>query len=242
MTCNAFIVNPCLGAQRRNGWTKGTCQTHDGAASRGRWSTSSNVQASRVRMSANAELTDEREQDMGLDDSLIVDIADADEDGVEDGEIVMDEDGTVVEVRAPERRKKVRQRHTRLIDQITAEMPLNTFVAADADTQPTIELDETTAFVRTVVRAADMRKGKDIVALRVSKLTYITSFVVMITGNNTPQLRAIANLVEEDLTDVHKMEPNRIDGAPNSGWILLDCMFFFFFLFLLLSLFSRQMS
>lgn len=131
---------------------------------------------------------------------------------------------TVIDVSAPAKRKEERARTRSLLDAITTQPEPDTAFAADAESQPPIELDDSAEYVRTVVRSADTRKAEDIRVLRVSKLTYITSFIIVVTGNSAPQIRAIANLVEEDLSKKHKLEPNRIDGVPSSGWILLDCM------------------
>lgn len=144
----------------------------------------------------------------------------------EDSIRTYDDDGvTVIDVQAPQKRKKERARTRSLVESITTQPEPGSTFSADAEEQPPIELDESAQYVRTVVRSADTRKAENILVLRVSKLTYITSFIIIATGNSTPQLRAIANLVEEDLTKVHGLEPRRVDGVPNSGWILLDCTF-----------------
>lgn len=119
------------------------------------------------------------------------------------------------------KRKKVRKNISDLVDKISMQ-PVSMFTS-DADEQPAIEDDETTKYVRTVVRAIDERKGEDIRAFRVSKLSFITSFVVVAHGKNTPQMRAIRNLVEEDLFKQHQMHAKRKNGIAESGWILLDC-------------------
>lgn len=144
------------------------------------------------------------------------------EDGEEDDDFLLD-GVTVVDVTAPQRRKKQRRRMTELLDAISHESEPETAMTADANTIPDLEDDESVEHVRTAVSAADKRKGEDILAIRVSKLTYITSFIVIVTGNNPPQLRAISNLIEDDLAKTHSLKPRRVEGVPNSGWILLDC-------------------
>lgn len=147
-----------------------------------------------------------------------------DEDSVGGVKAYDDNGMMVVDVQAPVKRKEERARTRSLLDAITTQPEPNTAFAADAESQPPIELDESAEYIHTVVQAADTRKANDIRVLRVSKLTHITSFIVIATGNSAPQIRAIANLIEEDLTKNHKLEPRRIDGVPTSGWILLDCM------------------
>lgn len=118
-----------------------------------------------------------------------------------------------------------RERTRKLIQEIDLEP--ETKFTSDADSLPPIEEDETTAWVETTVRAADTRKATNPVAIRVARLTYITTFLVMVTGNSTPQLRAIANLIEENMYKEHGTFPKRSSGTPNSGWLLMDCKAWF---------------
>lgn len=155
------------------------------------------------------------------------------EDDEEDDDFLLD-GVTVVDVTAPQRRKKQRRCMTELLDAISYESAPETAMTADANTIPDLADDESVEHVRTAVSAADKRKGEDILAIRVSKLTYVTSFIVIITGNNPPQLRAISNLIEDDLTKNHSLKPKRVEGVPNSGWILLD------FGDILINVFSRE--
>ena len=126
--------------------------------------------------------------------------------------------------------KEVRKRVRKHVEQLAAEIDQQneSIYTSDADTIPPMDQDETAKYVRTAVRAADERKAEDIVALRISKVSYISSFLVIATGNNPPQIRAIANLVEENIGREHGLSPTRVDGVPNSGWILLDCMYFLY--------------
>lgn len=164
---------------------------------------------------AENETQDDIQSFPNSDEDYIVDI--------EDTEFDDDDDLDVVNVPHSEelKKKKVRKNISDLVDKISMQ-PVSMFTS-DADEQPAIEDDETTQYVRTVVRSIDERKGGDIRAFRVSKLSFITSFVVVAHGNNTPQMRAIGNLVEEDLFKQHKMHAKRKEGIAESGWILLDC-------------------
>ncbi|CDF40514.1 unnamed protein product [Chondrus crispus] len=149
---------------------------------------------------------------------FIVDVDDDDDDLDENIVEVIGPDGEVKE----EKRKKIRKRTGSFVDEIN--MPPDSALTSDADRQPPISEDETAQYIRTAVKAADERKAGDILALRVSKLTYTASFIVIATGKNSPQVRAIGNLIEEDLVKKHQMPVRRRDGTANSGWLLLDCM------------------
>lgn len=141
------------------------------------------------------------------------------------GDDLDDEGLSVVDVvdAGEEKRKKIRKNVGRLVDEIDAN--IDKTYTNDADSMPPIGQDECAEFIRTAAKAADQRKAGDIVALRISKLSYISSFLLVATGKNTPQLRAISNLIEDDLAKKHELHPRRIDGVASSGWILLDCEF-----------------
>jgi len=88
-------------------------------------------------------------------------------------------------------------------------------------------LDDLSPLVRTMVNAADLRKAEQIVALRVSKITTMTSFIVVCSGNSRPQNQAIAasiqDDVEEEFGEEYVMRGNGVpEGNADSGWILLD--------------------
>lgn len=89
------------------------------------------------------------------------------------------------------------------------------------------EDDELAPLVRTIAKAADMRKAENIIAMRVSKVSTMCSFVVICTGNSRPQNQAIAaaiqNDVKETFGDDFALRGNGVpEGNADSGWILLD--------------------
>jgi ribosome-associated protein len=88
------------------------------------------------------------------------------------------------------------------------------------------EMDEMADLVRCVVRAADGRKADNIVALRVSAVTTVASFMVIVTGNSRPQNRAIASAVKDDVqTHFGGILPGSRgvpEGTADSGWTVLD--------------------
>ena len=61
--------------------------------------------------------------------------------------------------------------------------------------------------------------------LDVRKLSGITDYFMIVTGNNTPHIKALAESVEVDLkkSDVRCF---RISGTPESEWIAMDYLDF----------------
>eukprot|EP00565_Helicotheca_tamesis_P002634 CAMPEP_0185729926 /NCGR_PEP_ID=MMETSP1171-20130828/7759_1 /TAXON_ID=374046 /ORGANISM="Helicotheca tamensis, Strain CCMP826" /LENGTH=248 /DNA_ID=CAMNT_0028398869 /DNA_START=24 /DNA_END=770 /DNA_ORIENTATION=- len=86
--------------------------------------------------------------------------------------------------------------------------------------------DDLAPLVRTIAKAADLRKAEDIVALRVSKITAVTSFIVIVSGNSRPQNQAISSSIRDDVEEEFDGMKTRGSGVPegtaDSGWILLD--------------------
>lgn len=91
--------------------------------------------------------------------------------------------------------------------------PLPTLVdASDVVCSP--EQDDSAPLVRSIASAADKRKGSDIVAMRVSKVTATTSFMVFATGNSRPQNDAIAKSIIDGVIEEHDGRRIKGDGGP----------------------------
>lgn len=78
-------------------------------------------------------------------------------------------------------------------------------------------------FIETIVHAADMRKASDIVAMRVTRCTSLTNFIVVVSGTSRPQNQAIANSVMVDVEEKH-------DGKKclgNVSCVICICAVFF---------------
>jgi ribosome-associated protein len=88
------------------------------------------------------------------------------------------------------------------------------------------EQDDLAELVRCIVRAADGRKADNIVALRVSAVSTVTSFMVIVTGNSRPQNQAIASAVKDEVeTKFEGILPGSTgvpEGSADSGWTVLD--------------------
>ena len=71
--------------------------------------------------------------------------------------------------------------------------------------------------------ALDAKQGEDIAVLDVRGVTPITDYVVVATGTSPPHLKALFN----DVQMVLKQEGTAVyrrAGAPESGWMVLDCI------------------
>lgn len=70
-------------------------------------------------------------------------------------------------------------------------------------------------------RALDAKRAKDIVALKVDEMTVITDYMVIGTGRSVPQVKALAEHVEEELAKVDVFVRRR-EGVSEGRWCVLD--------------------
>lgn len=75
---------------------------------------------------------------------------------------------------------------------------------------------------RAIAAAADDRKAQDIVILKVTDVSYLADYFVIASGLSFPQVRAIANTIEQQLDDTYGRSPLRREGEADGNWLLLD--------------------
>lgn len=72
-----------------------------------------------------------------------------------------------------------------------------------------------------IIKACQDKKARDIVAINVSELTVIADYLVICTGKSTPQVKGIANNVDDELAKLG-IEPLRREGIAEGRWAVLD--------------------
>ena len=70
-------------------------------------------------------------------------------------------------------------------------------------------------------QAASDKKAVSIVALDLRKVQAFTDFFLICTGQNTRQVRAIADAIEMELAK-DGLKPAHVEGYDRANWILLD--------------------
>jgi ribosome-associated protein len=78
-----------------------------------------------------------------------------------------------------------------------------------------------TGDVARAVRAALDKKAKDVVVLDLRHTPAFTDFFVVCSGQNTRQVQAIADAVEEALRAA-KVRPSHVEGYDRAEWVLMD--------------------
>lgn len=88
-------------------------------------------------------------------------------------------------------------------------------------THSPVDLD-TQQLAWTIAQAADDRKGADITLLNVADVSYLADYFVIVTGFSPTQVKAIADAIDEKVTQVCHKQPLRMEGKSESSWILID--------------------
>ena len=70
-------------------------------------------------------------------------------------------------------------------------------------------------------KALDDKRGNDIVVLKVDEMTVITDYMVIAAGRSVPQVKALAEQVEEELAK-HDVFARRREGLSEGRWCVLD--------------------
>ena len=74
----------------------------------------------------------------------------------------------------------------------------------------------------TCGKLAENKKAENIVILDVRKLSSVTDYFVIASGDNEPHLRAIVNEITDTLWDDFKVRPRRVEGGAGAAWQVLD--------------------
>ena len=70
-------------------------------------------------------------------------------------------------------------------------------------------------------KALDAKRAKDVVALKVDEMTVITDYMVIGSGRSVPQVKALAEYVEEELAKADQFARRR-EGLTEGRWCVLD--------------------
>lgn len=75
---------------------------------------------------------------------------------------------------------------------------------------------------RHIVDVVEDKKAEDIVLLDLRPDAIIADFFVICTGNSDRQLKALADNVRESVKENYGKLPFSVEGAAESGWVLMD--------------------
>ncbi len=75
---------------------------------------------------------------------------------------------------------------------------------------------------KTAYLALDSKKGFDIKVIEIGQVSSLADYFVIADGNNSSQVDAMVDEVMLKLHEEYGLDPKRVEGAKNSGWILMD--------------------
>ena len=73
-----------------------------------------------------------------------------------------------------------------------------------------------------IARAADDRKGGDLIVLRVSEVSYLADYFIIVTGYSRVQVRAISDSIAHQAEQECQRAPRRVEGQYHGSWLVQD--------------------
>jgi ribosome-associated protein len=80
---------------------------------------------------------------------------------------------------------------------------------------------EATDFARKIAASASDAMATDILVLDIQDLSTIADYFVICSASNIRHLRAVSEKIGRELRE-GGVYPNRTEGQPENGWIVLD--------------------
>lgn len=78
------------------------------------------------------------------------------------------------------------------------------------------------AAARLAFDAMSDKQAEDLIILDLCPVTPIADYFVIGTAGSTRQMRAVAEAVVDALRETMGLKPATVEGAPESGWMLVD--------------------
>lgn len=72
-----------------------------------------------------------------------------------------------------------------------------------------------------IALAAEDKKARDVVVLDLRDISVVCDYFVILSGNSSTQVKAIAENIEESL-EQKGIRVSRIEGKQDARWVLLD--------------------
>ncbi len=73
-----------------------------------------------------------------------------------------------------------------------------------------------------IARFLDDKLGKDIAILNIGHVSSLADYFVIVTGDSTPQVKALMETVKENIKKVFNRLPLRAENDAKNRWNLLD--------------------
>lgn len=80
----------------------------------------------------------------------------------------------------------------------------------------------TDKLLQDVLSIVEEKKGQDPILLNLEGISMVTDYFLIVTGNTTTQVKAIANNLAEKLPELG-LPVLHVEGFPEARWVLVDC-------------------
>lgn len=84
-------------------------------------------------------------------------------------------------------------------------------------------LNRNSKIFKTIIKAIQEKKGENIISLDLRKIhEAVADFFIICEANNQPQIRAIADFVDDEVKKKCGEKPYHEEGRTNLQWVLID--------------------
>lgn len=84
-------------------------------------------------------------------------------------------------------------------------------------------LTKSSKIIKTIIAAIQEKKGENIISLDLKKINEaVADFFIICEASNQPQIRAIADNVEQKVKEICDENPYHHEGLKNLQWVLID--------------------
>lgn len=84
-------------------------------------------------------------------------------------------------------------------------------------------LTRNSKIIKTIIKAIQQKKGENIISLDLKKIPEaVADFFIICQANSQPQVRAIADNVEDEVKKVCGESPYHYEGKQQLQWVLID--------------------
>ncbi len=85
------------------------------------------------------------------------------------------------------------------------------------------KLSKNSKLFKTIIKAIQDKKGEDVVCLDLRKIhEAVADFFIVCTANSSPQCKAIADNIDDEVYNVCGEKPYKQEGYQTQQWILVD--------------------
>jgi ribosome-associated protein len=96
-------------------------------------------------------------------------------------------------------------------------------VLSDRKRKSVVRLTKSSKIIKTIISAIQDKKGENIISLDLRKINEaVADFFIICEAGNQPQIRAIAEHIEEQVRTLCNDKPYHHEGYKALQWVLID--------------------